>query len=173
MATTTQPLNQPQLCPSPGTLADSAIPLGSVKRLAAGTGIAVSGRLLGRGTRLLVDVALARLLGPKQFGLYAIGFTLTRIITLISPLGLNTGVIRFGSRYWRQDDASFKGVIVQSLITTALSSSVLGLLCFWNAGWISESLFHKPDLTPLLRWFALSFPLVSVLTVAAASTRIS
>ncbi len=171
MATTQ--LNQPQLGPSPGTLADSAIPLGSVKRLAAGTGIAVSGRLLGRGTRLLVDVALARLLGPKQFGLYAIGWTVTRITTLISSLGLNTGVIRFGSRYWRQDDARFKGVIIQSLVTAGVSATVLSLVCFSNAKWLSQTFFHKPDLAPVLRWFALSFPLVTVLAVAAASTRIS
>lgn len=170
---TVQSIDETQLGPLGGNPADAAINAGSMKRLAAGTGIAVSGRLLGRGTRLLVDVALARLLGPKQFGLYAIGFTLTRIITLISPLGLNTGVIRFGSRYWKQDDASFKGVLIQSLVTTALSASVLGLLCFWKAEWISQSFFHKPDLTPVLRWFALSFPLISVLTVAAASTRIS
>jgi len=171
MATTQ--LNQPQLGPSPGTLADSAIPLGSVKRLAAGTGIAVSGRLLGRGTRLLVDVALARLLGPKQFGLYAIGWTVTRITTLISSLGLNTGVIRFGSRYWRQDDARFKGVIIQSLVTAGVSATVLSLVCFSNAKWLSQTFFHKPDLAPVLRWFALSFPLVTVAAVAAASTRIS
>jgi O-antigen/teichoic acid export membrane protein len=170
---TTQPLNPPQLRPSAETLPDAAITIGGVKRLAAGTGIALSGRLLGRGTRLLLDVALARMLGPKQFGLYAIGWTITRIVTLISPLGLNSGVIRFGSRYWRQDDARFKGVIVQSLITAALSSTVLGVLCFSKAAWLSQTIFRKPELVPVLHWFALSFPWVTLLTVAAASTRIS
>ncbi len=149
------------------------MPLGGVKRLAAGTGIALSGRFLGRGLRLLVDIVLARILGPKQFGLYAIGWTVTRIVTLISPLGLNSGVIRFGSRYWKEDDAGFKGVILQSLITAALSSIVLGALCFGSATWLSHAVFKKPELVPVLRWFALSFPLVALLTVAAASTRIS
>ena len=61
---TTQPLDSTQLLASAHRVADAAIPLGSVKRLATGTGIALTGRFLGRGLRLLVDIALARVLGP-------------------------------------------------------------------------------------------------------------
>src|SRR2546429_4299282 len=72
-----------------------------VNKLAAGAGIALGGRMLGRGLLLGVDVALARLLGPVQYGIYVIGWTISRLVQLLSPLGLNSGVIRFGARYWR------------------------------------------------------------------------
>ncbi|MBZ5719908.1 MAG: flippase [Acidobacteriia bacterium] len=144
-----------------------------VNKLAAGAGMALGGRLLGRGLLLGVDVALARLLGPVQYGLYVIGWTVTRLVSLLAPLGLNSGVIRFGARYWRRDDERFKGVLWFCLLVSGFIALVLGGVFFALAPWLAGQVFHKPDLATPFRWFACGFPMAAIVTVSAAATRIT
>ncbi|HEY7098495.1 MAG TPA: flippase [Terriglobales bacterium] len=144
-----------------------------VSKLAAGAGVALTGRIVGRGLLLGIDVALARLLGPAQYGFYVIGWTITRLATLLSPLGLNAGVIRFGARYGRQDEARFKGVLLFCIGGAALVAAVLGAGLFFAAPWLAGEVYHKPDLAGSFRWFALGFPAAATVTVAAAATRIT
>jgi O-antigen/teichoic acid export membrane protein len=144
-----------------------------VHRLASGVGVVLAGRTAGRLMRLAMDIVLARLLGPLAFGQYAIGWTITRIVTLISPLGLDNGVIRFGSVYRRTDKAAVKGVIYESVLFSLAAGFVLGLAFYLTAPWMGETLFHNTSMTIVFRWFALTFPLISCLRVAAAATQIS
>lgn len=162
------------LTKSGGTgVAEPPPPETDVTRLASGAGVALGGKMIGRGVRLLVDITLARLLGPVSFGLYAIGWTITRIVTLVTPLGLDTGAIRFGSKYWQKDPARLKGVISQSLWFSVASGLVAGALLFIAAPWLGEGVFHSSRETAVIRCFALAFPLVTGLRIAAATTRIS
>jgi O-antigen/teichoic acid export membrane protein len=144
-----------------------------VQQLATGVGIVLAGRTIGRVIRLIVEMILARILGPAEFGLYVIGWTITRILTLIAPLGLDDGVIRFGSLHRRDDKATVKGVIHESVGLTLLTSLLFGLAFYIAAPWMADSLFHNAGLISVFRWFALTFPLISCLRVAAAATQVS
>jgi O-antigen/teichoic acid export membrane protein len=144
-----------------------------VRRLAAGAGVALAGKLIGRSVRLVGDVFLAHILGPASFGLYAIGWTLTRVATVLTPLGLDAGVIRFASPSRGQDSAKVKGVITQSLQFSAMSGLALGAAFYFLAPWLGRSVFHQTMLTPVFRCFAFAFPLVTCLKVASAATRAS
>src|SRR4051794_22051604 len=144
-----------------------------VSKLAAGAGVALGGRIIGRGLLLGVDVALARLLGPVQYGLYVIGWTITRLATMLAPMGLNAGVIRFGALHWKRDDAQLKGVLWVCLGVSALIALTMGVALFFAAPWLAGSVYHKPELVNSFRWFALGFPSAAIVTVAAAATRIT
>jgi O-antigen/teichoic acid export membrane protein len=167
------PVKSPEETGAVAAVADRPAHESDVAKLAAGAGVALGGKLAGRGVRLMVDIALARFLGPLNFGFYAIGWTITRIVTLISPLGLNIGVIRYGSRYWHKDPARLKGVVVQSLVSSVVSGVVFGLALFLLAPWIGQGIFHKTEVVSVIRWFAFVFPLITGLTTAAAATRVS
>lgn len=142
-----------------------------ITRLAAGAGISLTGKLLGRGIHVLGQVLLARLLGPASFGLYAIGWTLLRVFGLIAPLGLDRAIIRFVPRYWRRDASGLRSVLLQSFRWAILSGIAVGGALFVGAPWLAERVFHKPDLTIVIRVFSLAFPLMTGLQVAAAATR--
>jgi O-antigen/teichoic acid export membrane protein len=144
-----------------------------VSKLAAGAGVALGGRIVGRGLLLGVDVALARLLGPVQYGFYVIGWTITRLATMLAPMGLNAGVIRFGALHWKRDDAQLKGVLWVCLGVSALIALTMGVALFFAAPWLAGSVYHKPELVNSFRWFALGFPSAAIVTVAAAATRIT
>ncbi len=94
--------------------------------LARGAGVGLSGKIGGRLIHLVAQVAFARLLGPEGFGLYALGFTLLRIITLLTPLGLPRGAIYFGSRHWRRDESAFVGTVFQAAALTTASGVFAG-----------------------------------------------
>lgn len=144
-----------------------------IRQLASGASVFLVGRFLGRGVRFLGDIALAHILGPSKLGLFAIGWTLTRIITLVSPIGLDSGVVRFGTKYWESDSDSFRGVLLWSLLFGILSGIVIGTIVFCAAPWLAASVFHKEELTGVFRAFGFAIPLVATLRVAASSTRIS
>ena len=144
-----------------------------VAQLASGAGTSAAGKIVGRGTNFLLDVALARLLGPSDYGLYGLGLTVMRIITSISSVGLNTGVIRFGSRHWAATMRVLKGVLLQSLGSVMLLGVLIAATLYLIAPWMCERIFHKPELTSVIRWFALAVPIVPALQVASSATRIS
>lgn len=144
-----------------------------IRELASGASVFLGGRFLGRGVRFLGDIALAHILGPSKLGLFAIGWTLTRIITLVSPMGLDAGVVRFGTKHWENDSESFRGVLLWSLLLAFLSGLSIGGIVFLGSHWLAVSVFHKEALTGVFRAFGFAMPLISTLRVAASSTRIS
>ncbi len=86
----------------------------SVNRMAAGAGISLFGVGLGRGLDFVKQIALARLLGPEAFGLYAIGWNLLRIVGILAPFGLHNGVVHFGTPFWRKDNPALRSILTRS-----------------------------------------------------------
>jgi len=144
-----------------------------IRHLGKGAGIALVGRVGGRVLLLLNQVILARLLGPTEFGLFALGWTVLQMGSLISPLGLHQGIIRYGSQYWRADSARLRAVLQQSLGLVVLLGSVGALTLFIAAPWLAFEIFREPGLVGVFRGFALALALAAILRVAAAGTRIS
>ena len=162
------PAEDPQLNPAPLDAGAA-----DVSTLAGGASISLSGKILGRSLAFLGDIAAARILGPDSFGLYAIGWTVLRTLSLISPLGLDQGIIYFGSPYWRKNNAALKNVLNRALGLALVSGLIFGGGLYLLAPELAQQVFQKPALTYIFRWFALSFPLVSILAVALAATRIT
>lgn len=145
---------------------------GAGKRLvASGASIVLAGKVAGRGLHLLTQVVLARVLGPAQYGLYAIGWTILRIGGVVAPLGLHNGVISFGTPRWATDRPTLKRLVTAALGISFLFGGFLSLWLWFMADTIAAVFFHKPQLAALLKGFALGLPFSSVLIVAAACTR--
>lgn len=142
-------------------------------QLAKGAGIALIGRFLGRFLSVLGDIIAARILGPAIFGLYAIGWSIFRLIELIVPLGLDMGVLRYGARYLRHDDENLKSVIVQSILTPFFFSLFLAVPFYFFAPWLAENFFNKPALVYVFRFIAVLFPLSALLSILGSALRLT
>lgn len=119
--------------------------------------------IFGNGLNYLLGVFLARSFGAMQFGLYALGLTFFSTLTLIVPLGMDTGAIKFISEYRvRQDQPAILRTIVYASGITFVTSLLSALCLVGFAGTISESLYRKPELTTLLIYFAAGIPLYAV-----------
>lgn len=144
-----------------------------VATLAGGAGISLGGKIVGRGLAFLGDVVAARILGPESFGFYAVGWTILRTVSMISPLGLEKGVIYFAAPLYRRAPAVLKRILNRILILSLISGLAVGGVQYFMAPVLAEQVFHKPELTDIFRWYALAYPLIGVLNVAAAGTRIT
>jgi len=142
------------------------------KQVAKGGGIALFGRIGGRGIVFLFQILLTRVLGAQAYGLYALGQSVMKITQQVSMLGLQNGIVRFGAIYMGEGDKRrLKGTILFALVISTASSLAAGLLLFFLANWIAVHIFDEPGLAVVLRGFALSLPFYALLTVSAFSAR--
>ena len=98
-----------------------------VAKLAGGGLIGLVGKIGGQGLGVLGNMIVARMLGPDDYGLYAIGWTIMRMVGLIAPLGLDKGVVYYATRYRDKERARFVGTLRQSIGVALLSGALLGL----------------------------------------------
>jgi O-antigen/teichoic acid export membrane protein len=143
----------------------------NIHTLAQGAGFGLVGKFLGRFLSVLGDIIAARILGPAVFGLYSIGWTLFRLIEIIGPIGLDRGVLRFIPRFVNKDQGSLKGTIFQALGLSFGCGLILGIILYVGAPWLAHSVFKKPELIFILRFFAFGFPVGALLPVIASVTR--
>ncbi len=78
----------------------SGVAPATVARLAGGSATTVLGKFLGRGFQLLTQVFLARALGPLQFGVFTLAWTLFRLASILGTAGFDKAMtpIRFRER---------------------------------------------------------------------------
>ena len=141
--------------------------------LAKGSAIVLTGGFIGQGLQFGCQVILARLLGPAEFGLYGIGWTLFRLVGPFATLGLNSGVIYSASVADPSDTGRRRDVLLQSIVLGLLAGGVIGAAAYIGAPWLCGALFGKSELTAVIRSFALALPLLTCLMVASASTRLT
>jgi O-antigen/teichoic acid export membrane protein len=146
---------------------------GDVRRLAGGAAVQLAGKLVGRGSAFFLQLALARFLGPGPYGLYTLGHTVFLITGLAATLGLEHGAIRFASRHLGEDPARL-GAVLRTCLRLALGSSLaIAATLYFAAPGLAVGVFDKPGLAPVLALLACGLPLLALLRVAAAGTRVS
>lgn len=143
-----------------------------LETIAKGASITFFGDFAGKGLGYLSQVVVARLLGVQLFGYYALGFTLFKFTSLISQLGLNNGVLHFVPKLkGESNNSTALGVIRSGLLLSFLFGSVLTVAIYLGSPWISGSIFNEPELTGVIRSYAIGIPFFALMMVALYSTR--
>jgi len=131
----------------------------SLRKIAKGAGICFTGTFVGMALGYFSRMIIARFLGPGDYGLISLGFAGMSIAATLSLAGLPQGIVRYISFYkGKGDEGKIKGVILGALKISFPLSLIFALLFFFGAGWISFHVFHEPNLTPVLRIFAIGIP---------------
>jgi O-antigen/teichoic acid export membrane protein len=141
--------------------------------LARGSALLLAGAFVGQGIQFGSQIVLARLLGPAEFGLFGIGWTLLRLVGPLAVLGLNSGVIYAASVGDQSNSGLKRDVLLQSLALGLLAGSVIAAAAYIGAPWLSVAVFGKSELTAVIRSFSVALPLLTGLMVAGASTKLS
>lgn len=120
------------------------------------SGVYFAGTIFTAGLGYLFKVYLARVLGPKDLGLYALGITLVSFIGIFNTLGLPQSAVRYVAAY--KASGQFKEL--HSLLwrgsALLLGANVLlaGVL-LWFGRVIAVHFYHAPTLVAYLPFFAL------------------
>lgn len=143
--------------------------------LAKGAGTALFGKIFGRALQLGVQILLARLLGPAQFGLYVLGLTVFQVGQQIGVIGLDNGVIHFGgiALHQNEDKDELSSVIRVTELLSLGSAALLGLVVYVLAPWFALNIIHQADLVGTLRGFSLALVFAIGLKINSAVSRIS
>lgn len=135
-------------------------------------GIVIVGSVISSVVRFLTQIILGRALGAEKYGLYALGFSLFSIAGQIAQLGLSEGIIKFGTVYKTENDQSrLKGLLQLAVIAVAVAAAIFAMVVFISAPYIARDFFSKSELTPVLKFFALSIPLFALGMISAATAR--
>jgi O-antigen/teichoic acid export membrane protein len=106
--------------------------------LARGAGIAFVLQLSGFGLSYLVQVLIARWIGPTEYGTYDYVMAWSSLVAIVAELGLPTMVLRFIPEYKARGDwARLCGVIRISWQLTFVTSLVLSLLGTVTVLWLN------------------------------------
>jgi O-antigen/teichoic acid export membrane protein len=139
--------------------------------VAKGAGIAFAGKVSGTGLKYLTQIIIARLLGIKLFGVYALGLVVYEVAELLSRMGLHLGAVRYVSIYNSKGELQkLKGILIQSICLSFLGGAILGSAIFAASEFLAQNIFGKPELAYVLRIFAISLPFWASTTVASRAT---
>ncbi len=139
------------------------------QRIAGGASIAFIGGGIGNGFSLGLQVLLGRMLGPRAYGLFFLGFSLLNTLQWVASLGLDWGVLRFCAQYRGiRQEGYVKGTLFAAVVGSGISSVVIGVAWFTLAHRIGVGLFHDAAFGPVLRLFAVALPLYVLVRILAA-----
>jgi O-antigen/teichoic acid export membrane protein len=142
-----------------------------VTTVAKGASIALGGSLLGRGMEYSGQFLMARVLGPRDFGLYSLAIVVATLLSTVARIGLEGATTKLIPTYiagqqWRR----LKGMLVIAAgLPTALGVLLGGVLYIFS-GYLAM-IFDKPDLAQVLKFAAFLISPLSILISSATATR--
>lgn len=147
-------------------------PQQKINSLISGAGVGLFGRFAGRFFNVFENLIAARALGPAEFGLYSIGWTIFRLIELVSPVGGDMGIIAYGANNMTNSRA-LKGFFLVSACLSLLFSSGIGLMVYHLSPWISLEIFDHKEMEMVLKVFAFAIPFSGILGILSSASRLT
>jgi len=105
-----------------------------------------SGNVLGTIISAIALILFSRFMGPTEFGLFSAAFASMQIIVRLSDLGTNMASERAIARVHGKDDQLADRLMRTALWFKLFCFTIVAIIAFLLAPWISHSLLHLDDL---------------------------
>jgi O-antigen/teichoic acid export membrane protein len=136
-----------------------------------GGGIIFLGTMFSKAFSLFYRVIVGSELGPATYGVISVMMSVFSVVTVIAYLGMPNSVQHFVSHFRSKGDLEKAQEMVNYALTSViLSSTIIGLILFILAPFLSRTVFGNPELVWPIRIVALILPLRGVGLVFAAIT---
>jgi lipopolysaccharide exporter len=142
--------------------------LGLRDRYARAALITAIGGIVGRIFQGLTPLALARFLGPNQYGIYALVMSVMAVVAGTAPLGQSAALQKFLPEYAAKDPGRGKSILISSILMVGTSVGLIGLLLLIVAPWIAQSVYHDSTLSGKLRFTVLSVIAMSMFNLLSS-----
>jgi O-antigen/teichoic acid export membrane protein len=111
-------------------------------------------------------IIIAILLGPDNYGLYAIALTAPTMIVLFRDWGVNFAIVRYTAQSNAEDKtANIRSIFMSGLIFEVALGIALSLAGFFLSDFLAVTVLNRPTIVPLIQIAS-----ISVLTSALVST---
>ncbi len=116
----------------------------------------------------MMNIAVARMLGPAEAGLFFLALTLVTLAATIGRLGLDQSIVRFiAAKHAISSLGLLHSVYRKAISWVAIASIGLALIGWSQIDWIANNLFQQPGLESVLRSMLVVIPLVALYTMQA------
>ncbi len=137
-----------------------------------GGGISFAGTTATRGISYIYNAVLIWGLGAVDFGFFTLGLVIIYFASILTELGMDNGIIRYGAIHAENQSQVSIHKTTMVALRISLSIGILFLLAILAlANPLSNTVFHKPELTPLIRSFGFIIPILAAQNLLLASTR--
>lgn len=100
----------------------------------------------------LSSILIARLLGPEEYGIYVIVFTIPSLLVVLSDLGISPALTRFSAYYHvKGDHRKVADLIRVAIFFKSAFSLILSLSMLLLSEGIATYILRRPEIGPLLR----------------------
>jgi len=134
------------------------------------------GTFFNTGLGAIFSIILARLLGPEQFGLYALVFSLAGLIGIFLDVGAGYGTLTlFAEAYAKKDKEEIQNILSYFLKISFIIIFSTGLIGFIIAPSLSAFLYNNAHIGQYLRFvlvagfLGFSFSLISIAILESAN----
>ncbi len=128
------------------------------------------GGIVSRVLQGFAPIILARYLGPREYGVYALVLSLVNIVVGVSPLGQNMALEKFLPQYSVKDPARGGAILANTVILVSGALAVLCATFFFAANWIAPAIYHDASLTAVFQFSALLVLSLSLFNLASSAT---
>jgi O-antigen/teichoic acid export membrane protein len=111
-------------------------------------------------------IFIANLLGPDNYGLYAITLTAPTLIQTFRDWGINSAAVKYSAQYNSEGNiAKIRDVFLSALLFELAFGVLLSVISFALSGFLAAS-FNRPSITPLIQ-------IASIIILAGALTNVA
>jgi O-antigen/teichoic acid export membrane protein len=134
-----------------------------LKVLVKGGGIGLIGNITLRVLTVFFQIIIARQLGSALMGVYGLGFTITTLVVILVVFGLNRGAVKFIAHYnGLGDHARAAGSLHGAIRVLMVTSLIITPIVFLSVDYLSQEIFHEPELGSVLRILVISIPILAL-----------
>ncbi len=131
-----------------------------LKTFVKGSLIVFIGFVISKISSYLYKAIVARSFGQEIYGLFSLAILTFTLFVSIFSLGLHDGLLRFISFYrGKMETKKIQSIFRFSLSFIFLFGLLGAVLLFFFSETISITVFHNPELTIFLKWFAVFMPI--------------
>ncbi|MBS7620003.1 flippase [Candidatus Bathyarchaeota archaeon] len=122
------------------------------KQSAKGSVVLMVGQVLSTVILALGSIILARLLESANYGIYTVAHIPISVMHLFGDLGVNSALVKYISQYRLEEKpVEVKRLVKTGLTINALINTILSFLAFLLSDFLSETIFHEPQLNVLIK----------------------
>ncbi|MFC1649102.1 oligosaccharide flippase family protein [Patescibacteria group bacterium] len=115
------------------------------------TSITTVGTLINGILGGIFYIALARFLGPVEFGIISVSILVLTLVADVADLGLDTSIVRFVGKYKNTDKEKAERFLKLSFMTFLIVSIVIMIVGVLISEHLSELIFQKAEFAATLR----------------------
>jgi O-antigen/teichoic acid export membrane protein len=109
----------------------------------------------------ILRIVLGRELGPEGLGVYTLAFTIYLFGMQFAAFGIGSALTKYVAEFL-DDQTVIKNYVSSGMTSSIITGALMGVVLFLLAPSIAISVFHVPELEPLIQLTALCYPFIAV-----------